>query len=92
MERLKVTRDPTYPNVYWNVRGEEGGLRAVLYNPAPHRWFLHTAVDPRMAGWSRIELTTKAACVAFIQGYQMGWDRALELRDQEDEQLGVLLP
>ena len=45
-----------------------------------------------MAGWSRIELTTKAACVAFIQGYQMGWDRALELRDQEDEQLGVLLP
>ena len=88
MERLKVTRDPTF-DTYWNVRGEDGGLRAVLYNPAPRRWFI-TSSGPFW--FASIPLSTKAACIAFIQGYQMGWDRALELRDEEDEQMEVLLP
>ena len=87
MEQLKVTRDPTF-DTYWNVRGEDGGLRAVLYNPAKGYWHVHMwalSADPS------VPFSTKAACLGYLHGYQAGWTDALTQRDTEDAQQGFLL-
>lgn len=101
MEALKVTRDPTFPT-YWNVRGEDGGLRAVLYNPAPKYWHISALMGP---GFTERSTTfrSKHAAVAYLHGYQAGWrdghndghtagfEQAIELRDAEDAQRSFLL-